>query len=72
MVIIDTNVLIDYPGILEQDDILGIAWPVLEELDKLKITKGERARKARIVLKRLKSLLENKNEKSNINFIYIP
>ena len=72
MVIIDTNVLIDYPGILEQDDILGIAWPVLEELDKLKITKGERARKARIVLKRLKSLLENKNEKSNINFIQIP
>lgn len=72
MVIIDTNVLIDYPEILEQDDILGIAWPVLEELDKLKITKGERARKARIVLKRLKSLLENKNEKSNINFIQIP
>lgn len=72
MFIIDTNVLIDYPEILEQDDILGIAWPVLEELDKLKITKGERARKARIVLKRLKSLLENKNEKSNINFIQIP
>ena len=72
MVIIDTNVLIDYPEILEQNDILGIAWPVLEELDKLKITKGERARKSRIVLKRLKSLLENKNEKSNINFIQIP
>lgn len=72
MVIIDTNVLIDYPEILEQNDILGIAWPVLEELDKLKITKGERARKARIVLKRLKALLENQDEKSNINFIQIP
>ena len=72
MVIIDTNVLIDYPEILEQNDILGIAWPVLEELDKLKITKGERARKARIVLKRLKALLENQNEESNINFIQIP
>lgn len=72
MVIIDTNVLIDYPEIFEQDDILGIAWPVLEELDKLKITKGERARKARIVLKRLKALLENQNEESNINFIQIP
>lgn len=72
MVIIDTNVLIDYPEILEQNDILGIAWPVLEELDKLKITKGERARKARIVLKRLKALLENQDEESNINFIQIP
>ena len=88
MIIIDTNVLIDYPEILEQETNLGITWSVLEELDRLKITKGERARKARIVLNRLKTALEKEKKKSNtkeknkeeeinkeykeINFIKIP
>ena len=88
MIIIDTNVLIDYPEILEKETNLGITWSVLEELDRLKITKGERARKARIVLNRLKTTLEKEKKKSNtkeknkeeeinkeykeINFIKIP
>lgn len=37
MFIIDTNVLIDYPDIVTHENI-GIAWSVLEELDRIKIT----------------------------------
>ena len=33
MRLIDTNVLIDYPSIVQQEDI-AIAWEVLEELDR--------------------------------------
>ena len=57
MFIIDTNVLIDYPDIVTHENI-GIAWSVLEELDRIKITQGERAKKARIVLRKLRDLLE--------------
>ena len=57
MFIIDTNVLIDYPDIVTHGNI-GIAWSVLEELDRIKITQGERAKKARIVLRKLRDLLE--------------
>ena len=57
MFIIDTNVLIDYPDILSHGDV-GIAWSVLEELDHIKITSGERAKKARIVLRKLRDFLE--------------
>lgn len=62
MFIIDTNVLIDYPSILSNEDI-GITWSVLEELDKIKISQGERAKKARIVLRKLRDKLERKEEK---------
>lgn len=51
MNIIDTNVLIDYPSILRAGMEIGITWSVLEELDRIKIQTGERARKARIVLR---------------------
>lgn len=37
MYIIDTNVLIDYPDVVTFPDI-GIAWTVLEELDRIKTT----------------------------------
>ena len=57
MFIIDTNVLIDYPDILTRGDV-GIAWSVLEELDHIKITSGERAKKARMVLRKLRDCLE--------------
>lgn len=57
MFIIDTNVLIDYPDIVTHENI-GIAWSILEELDRIKITQGERAKKARIVLRKLRDLLE--------------
>ena len=53
MYIIDTNILIDYPSILSNKNI-GITWSVLEELDKIKISQGERAKKARIVLRKLR------------------
>ena len=62
MYIIDTNILIDYPSILSNKDI-GITWSVLEELDKIKISQGERAKKARIVLRKLRDQLERKEEK---------
>ena len=57
MYIIDTNVLIDYPDVVTFPDI-GIAWTVLEELDRIKTTQGERAKKARIVLRKLRDFLE--------------
>lgn len=57
MFIIDTNVLIDYPDIVTHENI-GIAWSVLEELDRIKIAQDERAKKARIVLRMLRDLLE--------------
>ena len=57
MYIIDTNVLIDYPDVVTFPDI-GIAWAVLEELDRIKITQGERAKKARIVLRKQRDFLE--------------
>lgn len=59
MNIIDTNVLIDYPSILRADMEIGIAWSVLEELDRIKIQTGERARKARIVLRELRQTLDS-------------
>lgn len=59
MFIIDTNVLIDYPDIVTHENI-GIAWSVLEELDRIKITQSERAKKARIVLRKLRDLLEKR------------
>ena len=65
MYIIDTNILIDYPSILSNKNI-GITWSVLEELDKIKISQGERAKKARIVLRKLRDQLERKEEKKRI------
>ena len=59
MNIIDTNVLIDYPSILRADMEIGIAWSVLEELDRIKIQTGERARKARIVSRELRQTLDS-------------
>ena len=66
MRLIDTNVLIDYPSIVQQEDI-AISWQVLEELDKIKITQGERAKKARIAIKAIKSKIDEKED--SIQFV---
>ena len=66
MRLIDTNVLIDYPSIVQQEDI-AISWQVLEELDKIKITQGERAKKARIAIKAIKSKIDEKED--SIKFV---
>ena len=66
MRLIDTNVLIDYPSIVQQEDI-AIAWEVLEELDKIKVTQGERAKKARIAIKAIKSRIDEQED--SIQFV---
>ena len=66
MRLIDTNVLIDYPSIVQQEDI-AISWQVLEELDKIKITQGERAKKARIAIKAIKNRIDERED--SIQFV---
>ena len=67
--VLDTNVLLDSPEALFSFDDNDVVIPstVLEELDKIKVTQGERAKKARIAIKAIKNRIDERED--SIQFV---